>query len=56
MQGKTWFFDEPLFADVSITPELEITVLGREVGWVGGIDPNPELFADPKISSFKVKL
>lgn len=56
MQGKTWFFDEPLFADVRITHDLEITVLGREVGWVGGIDPNPELFADPKISSFKVKL
>ena len=56
MQGKTWFFDEPLFADVSITPDLEITVRGREVGWVGGIDPNPELFADSKISSFKVKL
>jgi predicted phosphodiesterase len=56
MHSHTWFFDEPLFAHVTISPELEITVSGKEVGWVGGIDPNPELYADPEISSFSAKI
>ena len=56
MSPKTWYFDKPLFATVTVNSECEITVDGKEVGWLGNIDPNPTLFAEPFITSSKIKV
>ena len=56
MSENTWYFDRPLYTAVSLSTDGEINIEGAEVGWFGGIDPNPELFADPSISDFRITL
>jgi len=50
MSANTWYFASPLYTVVTISTDGVIAVDGMEVGWLFGVDPNPDFFADPRIT------